>query len=218
MPSVFARGLQPELIGPNQRQVLSLAGVEPLIEAAPRATVRLAKCYVPTASFALGGKADLAHLLAPRRVAERLLGTVRRDARPVYLSRTEVASKRPHVGPLGNEQEFEARLAAHGVRVVHMQRHSLAEQIEIMNAHDVFIGPWGSALHNTLFSLRGREITTFVIVGGFNPTSFILVDSIVGNTAHYLMVLRQPPDFAEKKQHTIDIDAAIGYLRRHGVF
>ncbi len=216
LPSAFARALQPEEIGANQREVLTLAGARRLLEARPRATLRLAKCYVPSASFTLNGEADPRHLEAPHRVAERLLKKVTKDSRPAYLSRTQVASNRPHIGPLRNEPEFEARLEALGVRIVHMQRHSLAEQIEIMNAHDVFIGPWGSALHNTLFCLRGREVTTFVIVGGFTPISFILVDSIVGNAAHYLMVLQQPPDFAETKQHMIDIDAAIGYLQRHG--
>jgi capsular polysaccharide biosynthesis protein len=216
IPSLFAGANEPDSIGGTHREVLSLAGVRLLPPLDSSVRVRFTKCFVPSASLELGGFADPVHLLAPHKAADRLLATERRDGRPVYLSRSAVESHRPWVRPIRNELEFEARLESYGVRVVHMQRHKLAEQVEIMNAHTVFIAPWGSALHNILFSLRGRGISTFVLIGGFVPINFILVDSIVGNTAHYMMVMIRPPDFDEAKQHMIDIDATVAYLRRQG--
>jgi hypothetical protein len=88
----------------------------------------------------------------------------------------------------------------------------------VMNAHDVFIGPWGSALHNTLFSLRGREISTHVLLGRFLPTNFMLVDTIVGNVANYLIVLSRADDFDATRQVLVDVEKTLAYLDARGVF
>jgi len=207
-----------EAAGANMGQVLALNGFEQFHIDPPPLRVRLAKCWVPTPSFVVGpgGRADVRHLEAPRRVSERLMSVRRKDSRPIYLSRSRV----PEGGvrrDVANESELEARLETSGVRVIHMQELTLAEQVEIVNAHSVFIGPWGSALHNTMFCLPDHAITTFVLIESFAPSDILLVNAILGNAAHYLEVMSPPIGGGKGRRLNIDIDATIDYLRDYGV-
>ena len=178
------------------------------------ARIALRKCFVPAPTFAHEGYADPRHLAAPHRVARRLLRPQPRDERPVYLSRTRVSAPIAGRLPIRNEAELEARLAARRVRVVHMQELALPEQIAVMNAHRTFIGLWGSALHNILFSLDGQAVSTFVLLDApRRPANFLLIDSIVGNAAHYLSVVRDDGEGGL----TIDVEATLAYLREVGV-
>lgn len=177
------------------------------------ARVRLAKCFAPAATFAHEGYADPRHLEAPHRVARRLLTSGARDERPVYFSRARLAQSASGRGGVANEAEFEARLAEHGVRIVHMQELGLAEQIGVVNAHRQFLGLWGSALHNLMFSLRGPEVESFVLIDeGRLPANFLLVDALVGNAAHYLATLRP----AEDGRLRIDVEPTLAYLKDCG--
>ncbi len=217
LPSMFCWSLGAGPLGETYRAFLGAAGVQTLPPAGEARKLSLKRCYVPAASFATVAYADPLHLAAPHRVARRLLASEARDSRPVYFSR---ANFRPHAEPrptIRNEDELEQALEAAGARVLHMERLSLTEQIEAMNAHSVFIGPWGSALHNTLFSLRGREIATYVLIGRFLPTNFMLVDAIVGNAAHYLVTLARAEDFEASRQVVVDVEATLAYLRSQGV-
>ena len=179
---------------------------------APAGFVRLAKCFVPTASFAHDGYAERRHLLAPHAVARRRLSPGAREPRPIYLSRSRVSAPVPGRKKLLNEAELEASLEARGVRVVHMQEHTLAEQIGLMNRHPAVIGLWGSALHNTLFALAGERLSTFTLVDGCLPANFLLVDALVGADAHYLDTLRETGDGGLR----IDVAATLNYLRDCG--
>jgi hypothetical protein len=184
-------------------------GQAPLAYPETAARIRLARCIVPPAAFGHEGFADPRHLIAPQRVARALLGRTPRDPRPVYLSRARVGTAIPGRGAVRNEAELQARLAARGFRIVHMEELSLAEQIAVINTHRVFVGLWGSALHNILFALHGEEVETFVLVeAAQRPANFLLVDGLVGNSAHYLNVLRGNAEGTLE----IDVAAALDYL------
>ena len=217
LPCLFSWSLAEGALGPSYREFLDEAGLSvtpPLGE--PR-KLALKRCFLPTASFAMAAYADPAHLAAPHRVARRLLRGEARDERPVYLSRVSLKPHSDSRPTLRNEAELEQALVARGVRALRMDSLSLAEQVEAINAHSVFIGAWGSALHNTLFSLRGPEISTYVLIGRFMPTTFMLIDGIVGNTAHYLVTLLRADDFDTTRQVVIDVEATLAYLRANGV-
>jgi hypothetical protein len=198
-------------------EFLDLAGVRLLPPFEPGRRVRLAKCYIPTQSFSQGAFADPAHLEAPRRVARRLLGAPARDDRPVYFSRTDPNLRGHAQRRMRNEAELEAELARRGARIVQMQALSLAEQVELMNAHRVFIGGWGSAFHNLMFRLDGAEVSTFVLTTRRLPRDYLLIDSVVGNAAHYLAVQFPTPDFEQSREIDVDVEATLSYLAAQGV-
>jgi capsular polysaccharide biosynthesis protein len=169
---------------------------------------------VAPATFAHEGYADPRHLAAPHRVARRLVTSFARDDRPVYFSRARIAQSASGRGAVVNEAEFEARLQARGVGIVHMQELGLAEQIGVVNGRRRFIGLWGSALHNLMFALRGPDASTFVLIDEARlPANFLLVDSIVGNAAHYLATVRPAGDGRLR----IDVEATLAYLSDRGV-
>jgi Glycosyltransferase 61 len=215
--SLYAMAFGETSIDGRFAEFLDLAGVRFLPPVEPGRRLRLAKCYIPTATFSLGTFAHSAHLQAPHRVTRRLLGEVSRDDRPVYFSRLDPELRGHSVRRIRNEADLENALAERGVRVVHMQYLSLAEQITLMNTHRVFIGAWGSALHNLLFSLRGPEISTYVLISTWLPRDFVLVDTIVGNEAHYLVVQFNAEDYEQTHEVDVDVDATLYYLRQQGV-
>ncbi|MDE3175504.1 MAG: glycosyltransferase family 61 protein [Pseudomonadota bacterium] len=175
--------------------------------------IRLAKCFVPTPAFAYQGYADPRHLLAPHGVARRLLKSAACDERPVYLSRGRVQGSAADRVRVRNEAELEARLGERGALVVHMQDLTLSEQIALMNGRRTFIGLWGSAMHNTLFSLHGPQLSTFTLIeDGHRPANFLLVDRLVGAAAHYLYTVHASGDGA----WAIDVEATLAYLGAAG--
>jgi capsular polysaccharide biosynthesis protein len=195
-----------------------LNGLEQVRIDQPAVRLRLEKCFVPTPSFAMGsrGYADVRHLWAPRRVSERLMSVRRKDDRPVYLSRSRLPDRAYRCDVI-NETELEARLESSGVLVVHPQELTLAEQVEMINTHSVFIGPWGSALHGIVFCLPGHAITTFVLTESFVSPEYVLVNAIVENNAHYLEVILPSESPGNGRKLKVDVDATIDYLREFGV-
>ena len=116
-----------------------------------------------------------------------------------------------------NEVELEAELARRGARVVHMQDFSLVEQIALMNSHRAFIGAWGSAFHNLLFCLNPSQVSTYVLISRWLPRDFVLVDTIVGNQAHYLAVQSHTENYGHTREVEVDVDATLRYLKTCGV-
>jgi len=198
-------------------QFLDLAGVSVLPQIEPGRRIRLAKCYIPSATFSLGTFAHPAHREAPQRVARRLIGQTSRDDRPVYFSRTDPGLRGHAQRRMRNENDLETALAARGVRIVHMQELSLAEQIDLINTHRVFIGGWGSAFHNLLFSFHGAEIATYVLISTWLPRDYVLVDTIVGNESHYLATQFKTEGYDDTREVDVDVDATLFYLRQTGV-
>jgi Glycosyltransferase 61 len=217
LPSLYAMVHGETAIDGQYAQFLDLAGIALLPQMEPGRRLRLAKCYIPSATFSLGTFAHPAHLEAPHRVARHLLGDVSRDDRPVYFSRADPGLRGHAQRRMRNESDLENELAARGVRIVHMQALSLADQIELVNVHRVFIGAWGSAFHNLLFSLHGSEIATYVLISGWLPRDYVLVDTIVGNQSHYLATQFKTDSYDETREVDVDVDATLFYLRQTGV-
>ena len=187
----------------------------PLAVSTHHVQIRLRTCILPPAAFVISGFADLRHCTVLHDVASQLSCGAEAIDRPVYLSRTRLKTRSSGNAETVNESEFEVRLAQKGVEVIHMQELPLSEQIRIVNGRRNIIGLWGSALHNILFSLNGSSLSTFVLVkAAQHAGNFLLVDSIVGNRAHYLATLQVLPSGS---QH-IDIEATMDYLAAAGAF
>lgn len=214
LPSVFSWISPPKLRPQPIAAFFDVIGA-PLVETSYPLTVRLRRCFLPPPAFVNSGFATALHLTAPLKVAERLITDTRGAARPAYFSRTRLASNSTGNAKTINETEFEAQLAERGVEIIHMQELPLAEQIRVVNRRRAIIGLWGSALHNILFSLDGHGLSTFVLIRPHQPAfNFLLVDSIVGNRAHYLATL----EFESSDAQRIDIEATLAYLADAGVF
>lgn len=216
LPTLYAWPLKLKFVGSPYTDIWQHLGVR--LQHRNTHTVRLRQCYVPsiTLSLSLHNFAHKDHLKAPHQVASRLLKNPKHEPRPVYLSRrlVPIGSVRRH---FVNELTLEETLKSHGIETLHMQTLSLAEQITIMNSYSGFISPWGSALHNILFSLNGPTISTFVLIGENNPFNYFLLDNIVGNTAHYLNVLQFVEIVDDVPHIRIDINAVITYLKLCGI-
>lgn len=187
----------------------------PPVDTGDAQRVRLRHCLLPPAAFATDGFADPRHLAALSQVARRWAGEAKGAAAPAYFSRTRIASPTPLHGPYVNKPAFEARLAGRGVEIIHMQELPLAEQVRVVNRRRAIIGLWGSALHNILFALDGSALSTFVLIrSAQRSANYLLVDSLVGNDAHYLATLR----INTSGECEIDIEATLAYLDATGVF
>jgi len=155
--------------------------------------------------------------LSPRAVAESDLGGnhITVSFQPVFLSRTGADSLRVIRG----EAELERRLEQQGVRIVHPENLSLSEQIALFNTHKVFIGCWGSAFHNILFSLNPSVIVTHVICEEVPHSNFLMIDAIQRNAANYIRSAHPTPGIPQgwpAIDISIDAETTLSYLNDCG--
>ena len=122
-----------------------------------RSVVKAPLIIVPRCSVELGLTLHAAHLEVTRTIARHLLrdGATKQNARPVYSSRTRLRySERTILGEEAVGQYCRSR----GFLVVHPERMSLRNQVQLFNTHETFVGVLGSAFHSTLFRLVGRPV------------------------------------------------------------
>jgi capsular polysaccharide biosynthesis protein len=218
LPVCFADFTRKHQANANAAAFLASLSAPPLRFIEPTGPARIAKCFVPAASFVNRRSARAAHLFAAREVAETSLGAARAGttAQPVYLSRSRLAIANRAIG---NERELEEILAKAGVAIVHPQELTLAEQIAVFNRHKTFIGCIGSAFHNTVFALKGGDVTTHVLSQRWRNQNYLMLDAIVGNRANYLSALRRasPSSVTSGVEFQIDMPMAIAYFREAGM-
>jgi hypothetical protein len=178
--------------------------------------VRLDKCFIPGASFVNRAAAYTAHL----RPSQEVVATHSRAASmssqaPVYLSRTRLRAERV----TRRECELEAALAGRGVRIVYPELLTLEEQIELFNAHRVFIGCWGSAFHGLCLARAPERITTHVIVDAVPNTNYLMFDALLGCESNYVQAMCSTagaPGDPPGRSLTIDVEAFLAYLPTAG--
>jgi len=178
---------------------------------------RLETCFVPGASFSSNAEAYAAHLEPSQEVASKLCPRPRGvpSSQPVYLSRSQLSLVRKIRGEL----ELECALAGLGVRIVHPEQLSLAEQIALLQSSSVFIGCWGSAFHGLSLAIRPERITTHVICPGMPSANYLMLDAILGYEANYVQAMCETPGSARtfrNGEFTVDVNAVVGHLRDVG--
>ena len=108
-------------------------------------------------------------------------GDVLADEGPLYLSKVRVDVGVNH---LVNEQEIEDEFARQGVRIVHPETLSMAQQIDTLRRHRTLLGCTGSHLHSTVMLPEGRRIVGLNYIEQINA-NFALLDKLSGNKASY---------------------------------
>lgn len=162
-------------LGARVRDILALAGLSPERLVIPDGPVRLAEVIVPEAGYE--------ERFALSRDQERALAALAPPAatapRPTYLSRRHWPKAR-----IAGEAELETILAERGVRIVHPETLSLAEQLAVVQGGDPLIAPVGSATH--LLMLTDRRPRVIHLVRRRDLSTFLLFDSVRGVPAHYV--------------------------------
>lgn len=102
--------------------------------------------------------------------------------RLVYVSKSELKNG---IWAADNEVEIENILVGAGIKVVHPQRMSLAEQIE-MFASAITIGMEGSAFHTAALSPQ-KTRSIIILKFGHTFSNFTLIDKVKGNDVHYII-------------------------------
>ena len=143
-----------------------------------RSVVKAPLIIVPRCSVELGLTLHAAHLEVTRTIARHLLrdGATKQNARPVYLSRTRLRySQRTILGEEAVEQYCRSR----GFLVVHPERMSLRNQVQLFNTHETFVGVLGSAFHSTLFRLVGPARHVYLYDSGRARPTYRLIDELM---------------------------------------
>lgn len=171
-------------LSPWMREFLQLAGIRLDAFASHAAPTLLRDIVVPRPAIALETSLWSAFLESTADIATRALagseGVTSRSDQPVYLSRHRIH-------PLRRIVHGESRLIDYLVQrkclIVSPETLSLAEQIRLFNTHRVFIGPWGSAHHMTMFS---RDPATHIHISPQLKRTQFMLDAAKGNTAIYI--------------------------------
>lgn len=138
---------------------------------------------VPSPSMKNRAQVHPIHLTVAQRIGLSVLSgrSIGRSDQPVFYSRTRLPSDKRR---LEGEDRVEEYCRKKGALIVYSEKLSLAEQIEIVEKHDVFIGTVGSAFHALLFRNSKRPLKCVYLVperkGGF-PRNWELIDQAMGN-------------------------------------
>ena len=108
-------------------------------------------------------------------------GDVLSDEGPLYLSKARLDRG---VHSFVNEQEMEDEFARQGVRIVHPETLSIAQQIDILRRHRTLLGCVGSHFHSTVMLPEGRRIVGLTYAD-YLHSNFELHDKLSGNKASY---------------------------------
>ena len=178
--------------------------------------VRLDKCFIPAASFANRGEAYSVHLRVSQEVvlaAAAAHGDARGSSQQaVFLSRSRLGSERV----TRRELELEQVLANRGIRIAHPEQLSLAEQIHLFNAHQTFIGCWGSAFHGLCLARAPERITTHVIIDTVPNANYLMFDALLECRSNYIQALHTTAGTVPGSDFTIDVEAVLTHLRNVG--
>lgn len=200
------------------RRFLELANVHTDRLTCLQEVVLLSRCFIPPVSFANRCMAYTVHSAIPRAIASRVVragASIPPADSVVYLSR--VLWKPDGVRIIRNEAILQRVLAERGIIVVHPQRLPLDDQVRLFNTHKHFLGCWGSAFHNSIFSLQGRKLKLHVICGTPHANS-LLFDAIAETRTVYIRALKRTPKASQAwpvLDLQIDIDTVIKYLEKH---
>ncbi len=137
----------------------------------------------PHAAFQLDSYAYEAY----REVTSRIASSLHRSRatlsdQPLYVSRRLLTAG---VKKYDGESQLEDYLQGRGVRIMHPQQFTLAEQIKSFNSHRLILGITGSAMHNLVFSKA--SVSTIQFSGAAIPPTYFLIDSCfnIGSTYVY---------------------------------
>jgi len=153
-----------------------LTGIDPDRYISFRSPVLLREVVVPAASLVLGAEAftrhaDLTEAAARRALPERVATT----EQPLFLSRARLPRRTRRVA---DDAALVARLRRAGFAIAYPEQLDLAEQIELVNRHEVVVGLKGSAMHHVLFTTSPESKAVYLMPSHVIPRNFLLVEAI----------------------------------------
>lgn len=104
----------------------------------------------------LGGKFHQYHPILNDFLETVIAAFERGGHERVYISR----EKEPPYREFANKEEIESLARSFGYRIFIPEHHSIAEQISTFASAREIAGPFGSSLHNTIFSPKGARVVS----------------------------------------------------------
>lgn len=193
---------------------------------------RLRKVLVPHSSFQLHSHIyakykDIVHQLARNLGVEDAKTT----DQPVFLSRSmDTHGVRRYVG----QEKVEAFLSDRGVRIVYPNQLSFADQLKVVNEHQLLLGFQGSQLHNIVGALEPKTVIyltdrrpwgcCFLMSQCLNyDATFVMASEAESKSSKMIRAAKKKitgkKTFKEGFQisHQVDVEKTIGWLKTSGL-
>lgn len=146
----------------------------------------ISEVVFPHAAFQLDSHAYEAYREVTSRIAASLhRSKVTMSDQPLYLSRRLLTAG---VKKYDGETELEDFLQGRGVKIMHPQQFTLAEQVKSFNSHRLILGITGSAMHNLVFAKA--PVSTIQFSGATIPPTYFLIDSCFDIDSTYVYSTR----------------------------
>lgn len=143
---------------------------------------KLKQVVVPQASFQIYSHVFTQYKELAGRVASELCHTeLKPTEQPLYVSRRLLSSG---LSNYRGEEHIEEFLLKRGTKVIHPQKLSLAEQVQLYNEHKTIIGLNGSGLLNIAFSLSAKNVIT--LTHHFLAPNYFLINKCFNANATYI--------------------------------
>jgi capsular polysaccharide biosynthesis protein len=164
------------------RDCMHAAGIDSERLIYSKRPLKIREIHVPQSAFQLNSHVFKKYREICQKIAEGTgaFGKTATD-QPLYISRRALSSG---VASYRGEEKLESFLFNRGVRVVHPQRLSFDQQVELFNRHRRILGILGSGMHNLVFSLNSRKVVYFT-PHWVNPTC-LLIDKCFGMDSVYV--------------------------------
>lgn len=187
-------------LAPHQVELLELLGYssDRLIRLRSDQAVAFKHLVVPT-RLAFGGR--WIDPLLPRWYRQRLTPAGSTTAsRKLYLSRSAAVRRR-----VDNEDELAAMLAAKGYEVIHPERLSVRQQIDLFATASHIVAPTGAALTNMIYAPPGAAITVLYNRLLIRSGGDLYYDALAEACGHRVAIVECKP-VSRLAQRPIDAD------------
>jgi hypothetical protein len=104
-----------------------------------------------------------------------------------------------------------------GILVVYPEEFTLSPQTKPFNHYRYFTGCWGSAFHTTIPFRCPETIATNVLCEDTPNFNYLMVDSILGNGAAFILAMTAVPDEDKVWPYlnlAVEVEKAVSYFER----
>jgi hypothetical protein len=159
------------------------------------------RVFVPVASFSNRGEAYTVHKQSLEKLSEPYICSNKSNIydQPVFLSRSLITNGRQIIGEAALDEVFKRN----GFLVVHLEKLSISEQIELFNCHKRFVGFWGAAFHGLALAGECAAKETNILCGGLINPNYVMFDYVCGNRSKYVDCLRDVPERKQEWPNTV---------------
>jgi hypothetical protein len=196
------------------RALLASFDLDPAGSAIVTEPTRVHRLLIPDPMFEIRHFIHEDAALPFQQIGEHVCGMPPLTGQPLYLSRSKLPSP---LRRLQDEDVFEEFLREQGVLVVHPETLPVSEQLRLVRSHRVIIGPWGTALHLTNFSVHQPHV--YMLTGGHIQENYPLWADALGTPLTGIVCMHRPPrsDPDDPPKAGFDLLAAATHLHDEGL-